>query len=69
MNDRDVCVGVKKWKGETGLPGSAKGGGLGVAQHLLLRVEWRQKNSFSSLLYDSSREAEIVYREVRGGKG
>lgn len=27
----NVCVG-EKWEGETGLPGPAKGGGLGVAQ-------------------------------------
>lgn len=59
----NVYVWVKKWEGETGLTGPAKGGGLGVAQHLLLRVEWRQKNSFTSPLYDSSRERQKVCTE------
>lgn len=72
MNDRVVCkcVWVKNaWEGETGLPGCAKGGGLGVAQHWFLREEWRQKKSFTSPLCVSSKEAESVYRGVCGGKG
>lgn len=67
MTEMCVCIG-EKWEGETGLPGPAKGGGLGVAQHLFLRAEWRQKNSFTSPLCDSSGEAESVFREVCGAK-
>lgn len=52
-----MCV-YEEWEGETGQPGPAERGGQGVAQHLCLRAEWKQKNSFALALRDSCREGE-----------